>query len=289
LFIPFIVLNILEETLDTKTFRLKRSDAQLFDYLPGQYLTLSVEIAGREYKRSYSLASTPTRPGSLEITVKRDSNGGVVSNWLNDYLTVGDILKVKGPFGKFSCVTSQSPKILFLAAGSGIVPVMSMLRWLCDTNASVNIVLLLSFRNLYDIIFTDELSLAASRHDNIKLFITLTQEPLSDCQWQGLTGRVDEEMIANCASDVDEREVFLCGPDAFMRLGRQYLQCLGLPAKKIHCENFSIKSQEVETTQYKDIFHAVNLPAIAKPLSARSGNFEVFFLSQVLRLLAMEA
>ena len=207
----FIVLNDYEETLDTKTFRFCRLDDQPFDYLPGQYVTISVEINGQEYKRSYSLASTPTRPRSLEITVKRNPNGGVVSNWLNDHLKVGETLNVKGPYGKFSCAKNTPKKILMLAAGSGIVPIMSMLRWLTDTDASDDIILLLSFRTLYDVIYGDELKLIAAHHHNIKLLITLTQEPVPFSPWSGLTGRIDEIMIAGHVPDVTERAVYLCG------------------------------------------------------------------------------
>lgn len=149
----FNALNCYDETSDTKTFRLGRLDGQVFDYLPGQYITLSVVISGQEHKRSYSPASTSSHPGILEITVKRSPND-VISNWLNDHLKVGDTLNVKGPYGKFSCAKRSAPqKILFLAAGSGIVPIMSMLRWLADTEAQVDVTLLLSFQTLYDIIY----------------------------------------------------------------------------------------------------------------------------------------
>ncbi|MDA1343293.1 MAG: hypothetical protein O2966_05405 [Proteobacteria bacterium] len=81
------------------------------------------------------------------MTVKRSPND-VISNWLNDHLKVGDTLNVKGPYRKFSCAKRSNPqKILFLAAGSGIVPIMSMLRWLADTEAQVDVTLLLSFQN----------------------------------------------------------------------------------------------------------------------------------------------
>ncbi|MGR8979287.1 MAG: FAD-binding oxidoreductase [Gammaproteobacteria bacterium] len=98
------VVNRYDETPDTKTFRLAAQAERFFDYQPGQYIILSIDIGGREYKRSYSLASSPSRPRLLEITVKRAPNGGIVSNWLNDNLQVGDTLAVKGPFGKFGCV-----------------------------------------------------------------------------------------------------------------------------------------------------------------------------------------
>ena len=73
----FTVLNCYDETPDTKTFRLGKTDGQKFDYLPGQYITLSIVISGQLYKRSYSLASSPSHPEVIEITIKRDPNGGV--------------------------------------------------------------------------------------------------------------------------------------------------------------------------------------------------------------------
>jgi glycine betaine catabolism B len=266
----FTVLNCYDETSDSKTFRLGRLDGQVFDYLPGQYITLSVVIAGQEYKRSYSLASTPFHPGILEITVKRNPNGGVVSNWLNDHLKIGDALNVKGPFGKFSCARNTPKKILFLAAGSGIVPIMSMLRWLSDTEAHVDIVLLLSFKTLYDIIYGDELRLIAARHKNIKLLITLTQEPLDYSQWRGLTGRVNKKMIANCVPDLPERAVYLCGPDAFMMESKQYLQNLAIPTEQLFCESFTVSTKATEQAKKQ---HSI----IGRPARNKTGNYRIRF------------
>jgi len=265
----FKVLNCYAETLDTKTFRLGR-DGQAFDYLPGQYITLSVLIEGQECKRSYSLASTPSHQGILEITVKRDPNGGVVSNWLNDHLKVGDTLNVKGPFGKFSCVPHAPKKVLFLAAGSGIVPIMSMLRWLADTEANVDVTLLLSFQTLYDIIYCEELCLIAARHKNIKLFTTLTKEPLALNQWTGLTGRVNEKMIDDLVPDLPERTVYLCGPDAFMVECKKNLLKLTVPAEKIFCESFTVNSPQA-------LEQAKAQTSIGRPSKQTSGNYRIRF------------
>ena len=267
----FTVLNCYAETLDTKTFRLGSSNGQDFGYLPGQYITLSVEIAGQEYKRSYSLASTPSRAGNLEITVKRDPNGGVVSNWLNDCLKVGDTLNIKGPFGKFTYAKDTPPKLLFLAAGSGIVPIMSMLRWLADTNTRSNVVLLLSFRSLYDIIYCDELHLIAAQHKNISLIITLTQEPVEYSQWYGLTGRINKKMLVDCVPDVPERAVYLCGPDAFMAENKQWLLDLAVPPEQIRFESFNVNSPQAlgQATTQRSI--------IGRPLRHKTGNYRVRF------------
>jgi glycine betaine catabolism B len=266
------VLNCYDETLDTKTFRLGRADGQIFDYLPGQYITLSVAITGQEYKRSYSLASSLSHRGVLEITVKRDANGGVVSNWLNDNLKVGDTLNVKGPYGKFSCAKDTPKKILFLAAGSGIVPIMSMLRWLADTESSADVLLILSFRTLYDIIYRDELNLIAAHHKNIKPIITLTKEPLRYSLWDGLTGRISESMIAGLVPDLFERAVYLCGPDAFMAECKQSLQNLNLPAEQLFYESFTVNSPVI-TSQNPN----VNCSAIAQPLRKPTGSYQISF------------
>ncbi len=238
----FTVLNCYDETPDTKTYRLGVPNGQIFDYSPGQYITLSIVISGQEYKRSYSLASSPTCSKNLEITIKRDPNGGVVSNWLNDHLKIGDTVNLKGPFGKFSCKNQACEKILFLAAGSGIVPIMSMLRWLTATDARVDVRLLLSFRTPEDIIYRDELKLIAARHKNISIALTLTTDAIGRYQWPGLTGRVNEKLINELVPDLPERMVYLCGPDAFMEACKKILLKLTVPAEKLFCERFTVNS-----------------------------------------------
>jgi hypothetical protein len=104
------VLTCYDETPDTKTFQLGALNGQRFDYLPGQYLTLSVVIAGREYTRSYGLASSPSRPQVLELTVKRAPDGGIISNWLNDHLKVGGHADSQRPFWKIQLFNKPFPK-----------------------------------------------------------------------------------------------------------------------------------------------------------------------------------
>jgi len=259
----YTVLNCYDETPDVKTFRLGRPDGRIFDYLPGQYVTLSIAM----YKRSYSLASSPAGSKNLEITVKRDPNGGVVSNWLNDNLKIGDKLYLKGPFGKFSCIKQPCEKILFLAAGSGIVPIMSMLRWLADTDAGTDVLLLLSFRNPEDIIYREEIKLIAARHLNIRMAVTLTGGAVSRYQWPGLTGRVNEKMIAELAPDLPERMVYLCGPDAFMAECKKNLLKLKLPAEKLFCESFTVNSPHAKPENF----------GFAQPPRTKTGSYRIRF------------
>jgi glycine betaine catabolism B len=262
----FTVLSCYNETQDTKTFRLGRAGGRPFDYSPGQYITLSVDIEGRNYKRSYSLASSPSRSGIIEITVKRDSKGGVVSNWLNDNLKVGDTVNFKGPFGSFSCTNNQTKKILFLAAGSGIVPIMSMLRWLTDTEVQVEILLLLSFRTQYDIIFQDELKLIAARHSNVKLLITLTKELSVFINPLYQFGRINQNMIFYLTRDLTDYVVYLCGSENFMTDCKIYLEQLQLPSEQLLCESFSVNSPVSSITD-----------SIVQRVRKKTGSYQIRF------------
>jgi ferredoxin-NADP reductase/pSer/pThr/pTyr-binding forkhead associated (FHA) protein len=228
------VTGIIEETEDVKTIRLTGRRPLLFHYDPGQYVSVIAAIDGREVRRSYSLASTPSRPNSIEITVKR-LPGGLVSNWLCNHLEVGDMLKVKGPCGRFSCFNYPAGKLLFLAAGSGIVPIMSMLRWIVDTDARADVKLLLSFRTPADIIYRKELELFAARYDNIDLHFTITGYVP---EWQGLIGRIDGFMLAETVPDLSQRQMFLCGPEPFMQSATAALKAQGAAEKNIHVEHF---------------------------------------------------
>jgi ferredoxin-NADP reductase len=261
------IVNCYPETPDTKTFHLADPSGRFFDYLPGQYITLSTGIQGREYKRSYSLASSPSRSRILEITIKRAPNGGVVSNWLNDNLQVGDTVSVKGPYGKFSCTAQTSPKILMLAAGSGIVPIMSMLRWLADTDAGTDVQVLLSFRRPRDIIYKDELRLIAARHKNIKMAITLTTDEIARYHWPGLAGRVSEAMLRQTIPDLAERTVYLCGPESFMAECRKSLLRLNLPVANLHCESFTVSRPAADSEDF----------GVSQPERNPTGNYKIKF------------
>jgi glycine betaine catabolism B len=263
----FLILDCHSETPDTQTFRLYRNEGGFLNYLPGQYVTISKEIGGQVYKRSYSLASTPTRPGNLEITVKRDPHGGIVSNWLNDNLKAGDQLRIKGPFGRFSCAKHNDGKILMIAAGSGIVPIMSMLRWLTDTDARVNLHVLLSFRTPDDIIYRDELKLIAARHNNIKIDITLTTDAIVRYQWRGLTGHINEKMIAGLIPDIAERTVYLCGPEAFMTACKKNLLGLNINPEKLFFERFTVTNPSVKALSGDS----------GQRLATKPGNYRVSF------------
>ncbi len=233
-------MQIIDETADAKTFRFIAEQPVLFSYKPGQFVTLDLEIDGKQISRSYSISSTPSRPHSLEITVKRvpasapEHPRGLVSNWLHDNLQVGSQVKLSGPMGKFNCFDHPAPKLLLLSAGSGITPMMSMSRWIYDTGADCDVVFFHSARNANEVIFRDELALLAARQKNFHLAISLTGKSAS----MGLKGRLTPEMLAVICPDFSDRMVFVCGSNGFMEGTKQMLADLNFPMANYHQESF---------------------------------------------------
>ncbi|MEL6928038.1 MAG: FAD-binding oxidoreductase [Cyanobacteria bacterium J06600_6] len=238
-------IQIIDETVDVKTFTFVAEPPVKFDYQPGQFLTLNLDIDGKAVKRSYSISSTPSRPHTIEITVKRvpapadepSAPPGLVSNWLHDNLKVGSQIEVNAPVGKFTNFANPSAKLFFISAGSGITPMMSMSRWLCDTVSQVDIVFLHSARSPEDIIFRQELEMMTSRYPNFKLAITVTR-PVPGQPWYGYTGRINETILPAIAPDYKDRTVYVCGPNPFMEATKELLQKIDFPMDNYYEESF---------------------------------------------------
>ena len=235
-------VEVIDDTHDVKTFRLIANPPVLFTFKPGQFLTLELQIDGKPVHRSYTISSTPSRPHALELTVKRVA-GGRVSNWLHDNLHVGDSLSVKGPGGSFSFFDHPARKMLMISGGSGITPVMSMARWVCDTVADCDVVFLHAARTAADIIFRAELEMMDRRYANFHLFVTSSQaEP--DQAPSELSGRITPEMVRKVAPDFAERTVYVCGPTGFMASARNIMKSLDHPMDNFHEESFGVSATE---------------------------------------------
>lgn len=276
------VADIIEETDDVKTFRLVGPSPVLFSFKPGQFVTIKPVINGREVRRSYTISSSPSRPHCLEITIKRTPDG-LVSTWMHEHVKLGDLLSVHGPSGMFSCFNYPSAKMLFIGAGSGITPVMSMLRWIVDTAADVDAHLLVSAKSPRDIIFRNELNWMSSRHSGIRVGVTCTSRVTGADSWTGLTGRCDEKMLKLFTPDLLERHIFMCGPPPFMEAVKETLRLLGFPLANLHTESFGggrvAKGEKVEA---RDV-PKPSAPAIQAVVSApvdlpEAAGFQVTFM-----------
>lgn len=263
-------IGVIDETHDVKTFRFVSDPPMLFTYKPGQFITLNLQINGEEISRSYSISSTPSRPHTLEITVKRvppdfsceqQTPKGLVSNWLHDNVKVDTCIEINGPFGNFTCFANPAEKLLLISAGSGITPIMSMSRWLCDTAANCDIVFFHCARSPRDIIYRHELEMMSARYDNFHLAVSTTgKEP--GHSWLSLSGRLDAGMMRVVAPDYSDRTVYVCGPDTFMQSTKQMLESISFPMQNYYEESFGTTKKSSNQQSVKSSTHNNSTPVV---------------------------
>jgi ferredoxin-NADP reductase len=230
---PLICRAVLPVTRDVTTFVLAPPEPRLFSFLPGQYLTMTTPAGSR----CYTISSPPTRPHLLAITVKR-SPGGAVSSWLHDELRPGGRITAAGPYGGFSCAMHPAPSYLFLSAGSGITPLMSMTRTLFDLASDATVTFVHSARTPADLIFAAELTAMAAASQRLRLAFVCEEAP---GDWPGYQGRLSPAMLRAIAPDLATREALACGPDGYMKSVRAILGEAGLDPRRYHEESFTFE------------------------------------------------
>ncbi len=234
--IPLRVTSIHQDTWDTKTYKfVDHEDACVpFDYRAGQYLTFRFDdIEARPVVRSYSLSSAPSEP-ELAVTIKRVDKG-LVSNYICDRLQVGDVLRARGPIGKFVLKPEENfHEVIFIAAGSGVTPFLGMLKeGVHDKSRSFK--LLVSYRTAQDII-AKEICEELKAHANIQIQMTLTRDQHPEAWY----GRISEGHVCRLVDgDFSQKTFYLCGPDQMMEDVRWFLGIQGVPKEHILYESFS--------------------------------------------------
>lgn len=239
-----VCCDVRDETHDVKTFWFRSPQGRTFVFEPGQFVTLELEIDGEHINRCYTISSSPTRPHTLAITVKRVP-GGTVSNWLHDHLGKGMSIRVLGPAGEFTCARHPAKKFLFLSAGSGVTPLMSMSRTQSDLVEDRDIVFVHSARTPGDIIFARELDLMAVTQRHFRTSFVCeraSNETVRAQNWSGITGYLSLALLALIAPDFMEREIFTCGPGPYMKAVRDMLIEAGFDQAHYHEESFSFET-----------------------------------------------
>jgi len=227
---------IREETPSVKTIAFTLPEWA--GHLAGQHVDVRLTAEdGYQAERSYSVASAAEEPARMEITVERIAVGEV-SPFLTGEFRVGDTLEIRGPIGGYFTwrPATQAP-LMLVAGGSGVVPLMSMLRTRDRAANRAPATLLCSSRNRDGIIYRAELDRLAAKNDGLKVTYTLTRE--SPVGWQGETRRVDEGMLKTYAISAERRpSIFVCGPTAFVETVAEHLLHLGHPEAAIKTERF---------------------------------------------------
>lgn len=233
--------RVIDETQDVKTFQFRTADGLAVRYEPGQFMTISTQVGEQTVERCYTISSPPTRPYLLSITVKRVPNG-VMSNWLHDNMKPGIQLRAYGPSGHFTPTDAVAPKFLFLSAGSGVTPLMSMTRASIDLGLDRDIVFVHSARTPADIIFRDELAQLARLSSRLHLLYVCEAEG-DEPGWDGPTGRLTLSLLKEHVPDFVEREVFTCGPAGYMTAVRHLLHEGGHNPNLYHQESFNFAEE----------------------------------------------
>jgi ferredoxin-NADP reductase len=235
-----------QETRDVRTFVLRAETPRSFRYRPGQFLTFALDIDGQRIERCYTMASSPTRPDTVSITVKRVP-GGPVSNWLHDHLRPGMRLSARGPGGEFSCFgagAASGRALLFLSGGSGITPLMSMSRAFHDLAGDVDLLFVHAARTPLDVIFADELVLMSRNLPRWRHALICEQRGEA-AAYAGLLGRLNLPLLQSVAPDFMQRDVYCCGPAPMMAGVREMLRLAGYAMEHYHEESFAFEARSV--------------------------------------------
>lgn len=239
-FVPVPVLAVLEETADIKTFRLARPEG--FDFSPGQFLMVRVQVEGKRLVRCYSINSTPASSGILEISVKRQ---GLVSSTLHATLRPGSQLSIEGPRGGFVYPAQDDRPLVLLAGGVGITPLMGMLRHAVASDPSRPVTLLFSVRAEEDIVYREELKLLSRRHPQFRMAIALSRGAWNPDYF---AGRIDASLVESFVPDPTGALYMICGPSAMIASMSQILASFGVAADRIRSEAFEPAAAAAETT-----------------------------------------
>jgi len=223
------------ETANVKTLTLTLPDWS--PHRPGQHYDIRLTAQdGYSAQRSYSIASEPERLGEIDLTVERIADGEV-SPFLHDSVVPGDRLEVRGPIGGyFVWEASTGGPLLLVAGGSGIVPLMAMLRHRAASGAKVVARLLYSSRAFDDVIYRQELDTLA-KSDGLEVLHTLTRSQPPG--WTGYARRIDEKMLGEVSRPLgSDALAYICGPTALVEVAANGLVRGGVPAERVRTERF---------------------------------------------------
>lgn len=236
------ILDIIPETEETYSFVLEDIEGNDINYQAGQFLTLIFYINNREVRRSYSISSAPGLGEKLRISVKRVHNGEI-SRHLMDHYKPGDIVTSLAPSGMFVLQEGnyEDKDVILLAAGSGITPVISLIKTLLYTKNAGSVVLMYQNRSVQNTIFRKEIEEMAAAFPAKFRWLDFRSSDQEDAFYQRLNNEKLEMLIPGCLKhDPARASFFICGPEPFMRMCQFTLILMGFERRQIKKEHFVI-------------------------------------------------
>lgn len=237
------VQDIKKETQDTITLCFKQPGLRKIKYQAGQYLTLSFRINGRKYSRPYSFSSAPSVDSFLETTIKRIPNG-VFSNHIHNAIQVGDMVEVMEPMGDFIPVINETINQIYLwGVGSGITPLMSIIKEVLVSNTTVKVNLIYGNKNFESTIFLEAINqLQVLYADRLKVWHFHTQHTHDEKNYFIKSGRINQEFIFILLKDVaiEKTAHYICGPVNLKNTIKEALDVLKSPKDHIFSEDFEL-------------------------------------------------
>jgi ring-1,2-phenylacetyl-CoA epoxidase subunit PaaE len=254
-----------------------------FLFEQGQNITIKKEVDGEELRRSYSICSAPFE-NELRVAVKK-VDGGKFSTYANSSLKAGDTLDVLPPTGKFNTklTTQNSKQYLAFAAGSGITPVISIIKTTLQTEPASSFTLVFGNRGRHSIIFFEELEALKNRYLNRFNFINILSREKTDAPIN--FGRIDTNKLAELNKLIDYKntdEFFICGPEEMIFCVKDFLEQIDIDKKKIHFELFTTPGQKQSSVVSRQSSSQDKGPAskISVKLDGRSFDFDLGFNSE---------
>jgi cytochrome-b5 reductase len=226
---PYPLTTILADTHDTKTFRFSLPADATLDMLPGDYLYVHATINGKSVKRPYTPSSLPGTAGFFDLTVKRYETG-LISKYLHDQ-RVGDSVLMSGPREGGHWVDGMAKKVGFIAGGTGITPMISIIRWILTKQLNAELFLIFANKTKADIIFQDEWERNVRSYANFHCVHVLEQPPTG---WTGQTGRITADILCkHLPPPGPETVIFLCGPAPMTDALEAMLRGVGYPEESV--------------------------------------------------------
>lgn len=227
------IASIKQETPTIKSFTLDYGE-QAFQFLPGQWIDLSVNIDGKVETGGYSMTSSPLKQGTFELAIKQGARHPV-TRFMYDRAQEGDAVSVSTGQGVFVYERGMGEKIVLIGAGVGVTPLMSILRFVDDAAPEVDATLVYSIPTADEFLFRSDLQEIEGRNPHIHCLVTVTQPDLDN--WQGRTGRIDSDLLKKAGLSPDTM-YYLCGPQMMIEDVVAELKKLNVPESRIVYEKW---------------------------------------------------